>query len=691
MAKNLVIVESPTKAKTITKMLGPNYKVLATVGHLRDLPKSKIGVDIDNNFEPQYINVRGRAKTINELKKEAEKADKVFLATDPDREGEAISWHLAYLLGLDLNDANRVTFNEITTNFVKEAIHNPRPVDMRLVDAQQARRVLDRIVGYKLSPILWKKVKNGLSAGRVQSVALKLICDREKKINAFTPVEYWEIKAFHEKEKMTFESKLFAVLKDGKRKKTNIQTEDQAVAIMNSLNPKAFNVIEIKKTKRLKHPPTPFTTSTLQQEASKKLGFSTSKTMQIAQQLYEGISLGKEGNVGLISYMRTDSTRISSNTVKDVLSYVNEKYGKKYAGKGNEYNKRKAGAQDAHEAIRPSSIYKVPNEISMYLSPDQLKLYDFIWRRTVASQMTPAQYESTALILENHNYLFRSNGNIMLLDGFLKVLIYADNETILPSLKENESVNATKIEKSQHFTKPPARFTEASLVKALEEDGIGRPSTYSSIIRSILSRNYVVLEKKFFVPTEIGNNVNDLLSLYFSAIINEEFTASMEKNLDSIVEDHADWKTVIDAFYRGFDPLLEKALKSDDNYRIEDEVLDEKCPECGHNLIIKNGRNGKFIGCSGFPVCKYIRPIVKTIGVNCPKCGHDLVEKVSKRGKVFYGCNNYPACSYASWNKPIGRRCPKCDDLLTLKKNRYGEVILCNNENCNYEETVQKK
>ncbi|MDO5718462.1 MAG: type I DNA topoisomerase [Tissierellia bacterium] len=696
MAENLVIVESPTKAKTISKMLGPKYKVVATVGHLRDLPKSKMGVDIENDFEPQYINVRGRAPKINELKKQAKSAKKIYLATDPDREGEAISWHLSYLLGLDINNKNRVEFNEITKDFVKESLKNPRSIDMDLVNAQQARRVLDRIVGYKLSPILWKKIKNGLSAGRVQSVALKLICDREKEIEAFVPQEYWSIEAFHEKEGLEFKSEYFASLLSGKEKKaTRIKNEKEATEILNSIDKDNFKIVDISKKKRRKNPFMPFTTSTLQQESNKKLNFSTSKTMSVAQQLYEGIDIGKDGNVGLISYMRTDSTRLSQLIVDEAKSHIIKKYGKEYHNGGKTYDKKKSGSQDAHEAVRPSSISREPAQLKKYLTREQYLLYELIWNRTVASQMKQAVYEVTTIKINSNDMLFKTGGNIMKFDGFMRLWMTDEKQKELPELEVDEVLKTLKIDKIQHFTKPKPRFTEASLVKALEEDGIGRPSTYSSIIRNILNRNYVELEKKQFVPTQIGINVNELLAKYFSDIVNEEFTAQMEKNLDDIVDNKADWKKIIADFYSGFEPFLDKALKDSADYKIEDVVLDEKCPECGKNLVEKNGRNGKFIGCSGFPDCKFTKSIVISTGVECPKCGHDIVEKVSKRGRLFFGCSNYPACKYASWNKPTGERCPKCDDLLTRKKNRYGDFIVCNNPNCDFEkentESVTKK
>ncbi|MDU3192815.1 MAG: type I DNA topoisomerase, partial [Finegoldia magna] len=541
--KKLVVVESPTKAKTIQKMLGSGYKVVATIGHLRDLPKSKLGIDIENDFEPQYINVRGKASVINSLKKDYKNSQKIFLATDPDREGEAISWHLCYLLGINPEEENRVKFQEITKDSVKEAIKKPEAIDLKLVDAQQARRVLDRIVGYSISPLLWKKVKSGLSAGRVQSVALRLICEREKEIREFEPEEYWSIHANLSKDKLEFDSELYYSKAD-KSNKIEIKNKDEADKILNDLSEK-FVVDSIKQQKKSRKPYAPFTTSTLQQEAYKKLYFQTSKTMRIAQQLYEGISLGSEGSVGLITYMRTDSTRISHVCVSDCLDIINDLYGKQYATKGYDYSKKKKGSQDAHEGIRPSSVKRKPNEIKKYLTDDQYKLYKLIWERTVASQMKDARYLSTSIDFDNNGYTFRSNGNVVIFDGFTRVYSLNTKDSELPELKEKESITSKEIESKQHFTKPKPRYTEASLVKTLEEDGIGRPSTYASIISSILSRNYVELKEKKFYTTEIGEKVCEFVVKYFDSIINEKFTAEMENELDNIAENDVEWKKVI--------------------------------------------------------------------------------------------------------------------------------------------------
>lgn len=679
MAKNLVIVESPTKAKSISKMLGRNYKVMATVGHLRDLPKSKFGVDIENNFEPQYINVRGKAKTINELKKESDKADKVYLATDPDREGEAISWHLQYLLGLDPKDENRVEFHEITKENVKEAMKHPRKINQDLVDAQQARRIMDRIVGYELSPLLWKRVKSGLSAGRVQSVALKLVVDRQKEIDDFKPEEYWTITAHHNYQKMKFDSEFYG----NDKKKIKISNEDGANKVLNKISKDKFKVVGVNKTKKRRKPPKPYTTSTLQQDASNKLGFSTKFTMQLAQQLFEGIDIGSEGSVGLITYMRTDANRISKDIVKDALAYIKEKYGPDYAGKGNTYEGKKKGSQDAHEAIRPTSIYRTPIEIKDYLSDAQYKLYKLIWQRVVASQMSDYVYESTQVSLDNEGIIFKANGKITIFEGYNKLNPNKENENILPDLKEGDVFGAEKIDKDQHFTKPPARYTEASLVKTLEEYGIGRPSTYSATINQIISRNYVEFEGKSIYPTELGITVNQFLQENFEDFINIEFTAAMEDKLDKIAEGESFWKNDLESFYSSFEKDMKEVKKDSKDYTIKDEVLDEKCPKCGRNLAIKHGRNGKFIGCTGFPDCDYTRSIVKSTGVKCPQCGDgELIEKVSKKGKRFYGCSNYPKCDFALWDPPTGKTCPKCGSLLVHKKNRSTDEIRCSN--CDY-------
>lgn len=685
MAKKLVIVESPTKAKTVGKILGSNYKVIASVGHLRDLPKSKMGIDIENNFEPEYISVRGKGDIIKQIKKEAKASDKVLLATDPDREGEAISWHISNLLKLNPTDENRIEFHEITKETVKNSINKPRAIDMRLVDAQQARRVLDRLVGYEISPILWKKVKSGLSAGRVQSVALRLLCEREKEIKEFKPQEYWTVSASHKKDKIEFESNFYGFYKDGKEQKLDIKTEKGANEILKKLDKDNFKVVDVKVGTKNKKPYPPYTTSTLQQDANRRLNFSASKTMTIAQQLYEGIRLGREGSVGLISYMRTDSTRISSGTVQDSLDYIIKNFGKEFANKGNPYGKNKKNSQDAHEAIRPSSVFRTPNSIESYLSKDQYKLYELIWTRTVASQMSQAKYKTTAITINNNNFIFKINGNVESFKGFTKLYKTNDTDVILPEIKKNEILKAESIDKKQHFTKPKPRFTEASLVKTLEEDGIGRPSTYASIISSLTKRNYVELKQKKFFTTELGEKVNSFLIKYFDEIINEEFTAEMEAELDKIADDGLDWKNLVSDFYDNFEKKLQNAKEDDDNFKVIPKKTGEKCPECGHDLVVKHGRNGKFIGCSNFPECTYTKVLVKKIGIKCPDCKDgDIIEKVSKRGKIFYGCSNFPDCDFAVWDKPINEKCPKCGHILVHKKNRKVDEIKCSNTECDY-------
>lgn len=678
MAKNLVIVESPTKARSIAKMLGRNYKVMATIGHLRDLPKSKFGVDIENDFEPEYIKVRGRAKTINELKKEADKAEKVYLATDPDREGEAISWHLQFLLGLDPHAKNRVEFHEITKENIKNAIKNPREIDQNLVDAQQARRVMDRIVGYEISPILWKRIKSGLSAGRVQSVALKLIVDRQKEIDDFIPEEYWTITAHHKHDKLKFDSEFYGQI----NKKVKISKESGADKVLSKIDKDNFKVVKITKTKKSRKPQKPYTTSTLQQDASNRLGFSTKFTMQLAQQLFEGIDVG-DGSVGLITYMRTDANRISKEIVGEALSYIKEKFGPEYASRGNTYEGRKKGSQDAHEAIRPTSIRRNPLEIKQYLSDQQYKLYKMIWERVVASQMTDYEYLSTQVLFDNNSLIFKTNGKITLFEGFNKLSSANENENILPELKEGDVIGAEKIDKDQHFTNPPARYTEASLVKTLEEFGIGRPSTYSATINQIISRNYVEFEGRSIYPTDLGKTVNTFLQENFDDIINVEFTAEMENDLDNIAEGERFWKETLKAFYKDFEKDMRGVKKDENDYKVKDEILDEKCPKCGKNLAIKHGRNGKFIGCTGFPTCDFTKSIIKSTGVKCPNCKDGtLIEKVSKRGKRFYGCDNYPKCDFALWDPPTGEKCPKCGSLLIHKKNRSTDEIRCSS--CDY-------
>ncbi|MGO3751260.1 MAG: type I DNA topoisomerase [Peptoniphilaceae bacterium] len=691
MVKNLVIVESPTKAKTIKKMLGKNYKVVASVGHIRDLPKSKLGIDIENNFEPKYINIRGKGELIKSLKQEAKQADKIFLATDPDREGEAISWHLSYILGMDIDDKSRVTFNEITKETVKKQIKNPRTIDMDLVDAQQARRILDRLAGYKISPLLWKKVKNGLSAGRVQSVVLKSICDREQEIDDFVSEEYWTIEAVLKKNRKTFNSKYYGSIQGNKIVKKEIKDEEEAINILNKIDKNNFIVKNIKEGSRKKSPASPFTTSTLQQESSKRLNFSTKKTMMVAQSLYEGVSLPKVGQVGLITYMRTDSTRISDEALNNLMKFIEEEYGKNYVG-ARKVAKKASNIQDAHECIRPTDVSKTPYSIKDSLSKDEFKLYSLIWKRFVASQMKAALYNTMSLEIISNLEVFKSSGSQITFDGFLKVYEFStEKDNILPNLEIDDVLQAKEVSKIQHFTQPPARYNEASLIKMLEELGIGRPSTYSPTISTLLSRYYVVIEEKRLMPTELGLTVNDILCDNFSDLINEKFTANMEDNLDKIAEGKMKWQDLITLFYEQLEKDLKIAEQSIEKVEIKDEVTDEICEKCGRNMVIKMGRYGKFLACPGFPDCRNTKPLIEKIDVKCPKCGGDIVVKRSKKGRKFFGCNNYPECDFVSWNKPIDKKCPKCGDILTVKQNRNSKIIKCNNKTCDYRENTNEE
>jgi len=688
LSKYLVIVESPAKAKTISKILGRNYKVVASVGHVRDLPKSRLGVEIENDFEPDYINIRGKGPLIKDLKKEAKKADKVFLATDPDREGEAISWHLAYILGLDENEKYRVEFNEITKERIKQAIKSPRNLDKNLVDAQQARRILDRLVGYKISPLLWKKIKKGLSAGRVQSVAVKLICDRESEIDEFIPVEYWTIKALLNKDEQGFESNFYGVEKNGKDKKLQINSKSESDSILKELKKNEFIVNEVKKGKRKRNPYPPYTTSTMQQDASKKLGFSTKKTMMVAQQLYEGIDLKKGGITGLITYMRTDSTRVSNEAMSVARSYIENKFGKEYSNGGRSYsNKSKKETQDAHEGIRPTYIDHSPDDIKDYLNKDQYRLYKMIWSRFMGSQMKEALYNTLNVRIMNGQYVFRSNGSQLVFPGFLTIYSTTDEETsdmALPTMNKGDILDLDKLEPKQNFTQPPARFTEASLIKLMEEMGIGRPSTYSPTISTILSRGYVVLEKKSFYPTELGLLVNELLTEYFTHVVNEKFTANLEDELDDIASGSTFWKEVVRDFYKDFHKELVIAEEEIDKIEIEDEVSDVICEKCGRNMVVKHGRFGKFLACPGYPECKNTKPIVDKIEVPCPKCGGDVVRKRSKKGRVFYGCNNYPDCDFVSWDEPVKEKCPDCNGPMVIKRLKSRTTVKCVDSNCGY-------
>ncbi len=688
MTKNLLIVESPAKSKTIGKILGKNYKVVASVGHIRDLPKSTLGIDIENNFEPKYINIRGKGPLIKELKKEAKNSTKIYLATDPDREGEAISWHLAHILNLNPEDNLRVEFNEITKDAIRNAVKKPRPINLDLVDAQQARRVLDRLVGYKISPLLWKKIRKGLSAGRVQSVTVKLICDREEEINSFIPKEYWTLKALLSKNKEKFEANFVGKLINGKEQKIELNNEEEMDKILDSIDKKNFSVLEIKKGKRKRNPYAPYTTSTLQQDASKKLGFTTKKTMSIAQQLYEGIDLKKEGIIGLITYMRTDSTRVSDESMKSAKEYIIENYGLEYSNGGKNYgNKSRKETQDAHEGIRPTNVNINPENLKSLLSKDQYRLYKLIWDRFVGSQMKEALYDTISASIKSNDNLFKATGSKLVFPGFLKVYITADEEVkdmSIPDLNEGDLLKLEDIMPKQNFTQPPARYTEASLIKMLEELGIGRPSTYAPTIATILSRDYVVLDKKVFYPTDLGKLVNDLLIEYFDKVINEEFTADLEDKLDNIAEGNSNWKKVVSDFYEDFHKYLIKAEEEVDKIEIKDEVSDVICDKCGRNMVVKSGRFGKFLACPGYPECKNTKPILDELDVNCPKCDGKIIRKRSKKGRVFYGCSNYPNCDFVSWDEPINEKCPNCGEYMIIKRNKSGDVIKCSNKECGY-------
>lgn len=689
MADNLVIVESPAKAKTIEKYLGKRYKVIASMGHVRDLPRSQMGVDVEDNYEPKYITIRGKGPVVKDLKKYAKKAKKVFLASDPDREGEAIAWHLSKILELEESKENRVVFNEITKDAVKESFKHPRGIEMNLVDAQQARRILDRLVGYNISPVLWKKVKKGLSAGRVQSVALRLVIDRENEIRNFKPEEYWSIEGEFRYKKSKFTAKFLHY----KNKPYKLKTKKDVEKITSELNGDEFEITNVNKKEKTRYPANPFTTSTLQQEAARKLNFKARKTMMLAQQLYEGIDLKRQGTVGLITYMRTDSTRISQTAKDEAKSYIEEKYGTEYTS--NRKTKGKQGDQDAHEAIRPTSTLRTPDEMKAYLTRDQHRLYKLIWERFVASQMAPAVLDTVALDVTQNDIKFRANGQTIKFKGFMTLYVEAkddkdnDKENKLPKLNQGDKVTATQIEPAQHFTQPPPRYTEARLVKTLEELKIGRPSTYAPTIDTIQKRNYVKLESKRFVPTELGEIVYEQVKDYFPEIIDVEFTVNMETLLDKIAEGDIGWRKVIDNFYGSFKLDVARAEKEMEKVEIKDEPAGEDCEVCGAPMVIKMGRYGKFMACSNFPDCRNTKAIVKTIGVTCPKCKDgDVVERKSKKNRLFYGCSNYPECDFISWDKPIGRDCPKCNHYLMEHKKGRSSQVICSN--CDYKEEVQK-
>ena len=680
--KTLVIVESPSKAKTIGKYLGSSYKVIASVGHVRDLPKSKLGIDIDNDFEPEYISIRGKGDLIKELKKEAKAAGKVYLATDPDREGEAISWHLAYLLGIDADQPCRIVFNEITRDAIKNAVKNPRPIDLKLVDAQQARRVLDRLVGYQISPLLWRKIRRGLSAGRVQSAALKIICDRENLIKNFVPKEYWNINAVFKKGK-----KFTARLAEKDGKKFIAENGEQASAAVSELNAGKYIVSQIVRKERTRKPFAPFTTSSLQQDAANKIGFTTRKTMMVAQQLYEGVEIKGMGTVGLVTYIRTDSVRISQEARAAARSYIEKNFGKQYAA-DNIYTNKKKDIQDAHEAIRPSRIDIDPEAIKDSLTKDQYSLYKLIWSRFLSSQMAAAVFDGMQVTIENGPYNLKASGSKLIFDGYQKVYspnFDEDKDKLLPELTEGEELKAEDITSEQKFTEPPSRFTEASLVKDLEEKNIGRPSTYAPIIATLLDRKYIKREKKTLLPTDLGFLVTELMEQYFTEIVDAGFTAEMEDKLDDIEAKDLNWKQVVREFYGPLKEELEVADKAIEKVKLEDTLSGDICELCGRPMAIKTGRFGEFLACTGYPECKNTKAIVKSINVKCPDCGGDIVAKRGRSGKIFYGCSNYPDCKRAFWYKPTNRKCPQCGQLL-LEKHTKNTKYVCSNDKCGYRE-----
>jgi len=692
VADSLVIVESPAKAKTIGKYLGSKFIVKASMGHIRDLPKSQIGVEVENGFQPKYITIRGKGNVLKELRDASKKVKKVYLAADPDREGEAIAWHLAHYLELDEKEDCRVVFNEITKQAVKDAFKSPRPIDMDLVNAQQARRVLDRLVGYKISPLLWKKVKKGLSAGRVQSVAVKLINDRENEINAFVPEEYWSITAHLTQGKAAFEAKFHSV--HGEKKE--LHSEAEVKEVLAQLTGAQFTVGEVKEKERQRNPSPPFITSSLQQEAARKLNFRASKTMQIAQQLYEGVDLGKEGTVGLITYMRTDSTRISPVAQEEAREYIEGKYGNPFLPETPRvYTKKNASAQDAHEAIRPTSVLRDPESVKAFTSKDQFRLYKLVWERFVSSQMSSAVLDTMTVDLQNGPAVFRANGSKLKFPGFMKVYVEGnddgttDEDRLLPPLAVGDKAESKDIEPKQHFTQPPPRFTEARLVRALEELGIGRPSTYAPTLETIQKRNYVALEEKKFTPTELGELVIQLMEEFFPEILDVEFTANMEGDLDHVEEGMQDWVNVIGEFYKSFEQRLAVAEEEMKEIEIKDEPSDEVCDKCGSPMVYKMGRFGKFLACSGFPNCRNTKPIIKDTGVTCPKCKEgQIVERRSKKGRVFYGCNLYPGCDYVSWDKPVAKPCPSCGGVMVEKRVK-GETQL-NCTVCSHSEAAEE-
>ena len=690
MAKYLVIVESPAKVKTIKKFLGPNYEVAASNGHVRDLPKSQLGIDVEHDYEPKYITIRGKGDILANLRKEVKKAEKVYLATDPDREGEAISWHLTNALNLEKNGKKiyRITFNEITKNAVKESLKHPREIDMGLVDAQQARRELDRMVGYRISPLLWAKVKRGLSAGRVQSVALLMICDREDEINAFIPEEYWTLDASF---KIPGERKLLTAKYYGTTsQKQNLTCAEDVEKVKKELEGAAYQVTDVKKGERVKKAPLPFTTSTLQQEASKVLNFSTQKTMRLAQQLYEGIDIKGNGTVGVITYLRTDSTRVSEEAEHQAALYIEKAYGPEYTGAKSQEKKSGQKIQDAHEAIRPTDISRIPLELKESLSRDQFRLYQLIWKRFVASRMTPAVYETTSVKIDAAGHRFTVAASKIRFDGFMSVYTQeddekAENNTLVKGIDKNTKLTFDSFQEDQHFTQPPAHYTEASLVRALEEQGIGRPSTYAPTITTILARRYVVKENKNLYVSELGEVVNSMMKEAFPTIVDVNFTANMEALLDGVEEGSVNWKTVVSNFYPDLDEAVQQAEKDLEQVQIADEESDEECELCGRRMVIKYGPHGRFLACPGFPECRNTKPYFEKVGVACPKCGKDIVLKKTKKGRKYYGCIGNPECDFMVWQKPSAEKCPQCGSIMLEKGNK----LVCYNEECGY--VMEKK
>ena len=689
MAKYLVIVESPAKVKTIKKFLGSNYEVVASNGHVRDFPKSQLGFDVENDYEPKYITIRGKGDILANLRKAVKKAEKIYLATDPDREGEAISWHLYQALKLENKKVYRITFNEITKNAVKESLKNPREIDMNLVDAQQARRMLDRMVGYRISPLLWAKIKRGLSAGRVQSVALRIICDREEEIDAFIPEEYWtlDVSLKAQGEKRPLVAKYYGTTAG----KQAIATEAQVQEIMDSLKKATYRVTEVKKGERVKKAPLPFTTSTLQQEASKVLNFSTQKTMRLAQQLYEGIDIKGEGTVGLITYLRTDSTRVSEEAEKMAKDFITAQFGEAYSAGGGESKKEKQKIQDAHEAIRPTNPARIPLDIKEQLPRDLFRLYQLIWKRFVASRMTAARYETTSVKVQAGDHIFTTSASKKVFDGFMSVYVQEDDkeeENLLScNLEQGSVLEQVAFDPKQHFTQPPAHYTEASLVRALEELGIGRPSTYATTITTILARRYVVKENKNLYVTELGEVVNNMMIEAFPSIVDVNFTANLEALLDGVEEGTVKWKTIVENFYPDLDEAVKNAEKELEEVTIADEVSDEVCENCGRNMVIKYGPHGRFLACPGFPECRNTKPYFEKIGVDCPLCGKDIVLKKTKKGRKYYGCIGNPECDFMVWQKPTKEKCPRCGSVLLEKGNK----LVCMDEHCGFRKDKEKE